>query len=215
MSNAKQYRTVSYATFKDTMVAVKQDVLDGVNDYEEHRHAPEPVRFQYECELRRRFDVFKKEFPEDFPFRAWHELIMEAMVISTLGEYERAIELDKRSVECAGSPEQQSISHLNLSEIHRHAKQFPESLSAALRAYHLNPGHKGIVLNLAIALGACGRFEDADNIRRVLHQEFNPEDPKDLVGLYEKYSEEWRKLQIQLDSLREMTDASKAAGPTC
>ena len=159
--------------------------------------------------------MFKKEFPRDFPFRAWHELIMEAMVISTLGEYTKAIELDNRSLECAGSAEQKSISHLNLSEIHRHAKQFPESLSAALRAYHLNPSHKGIVLNLAIALGACGRFEDADNIRRVLYQEFDPGDPRDLVGLYEKYSEEWLKLQIRLDALREMADASSGAGPTC
>jgi len=215
MSESQQDRTVSYATFKDTMLPVKQAVLDGVNDYEEHRKAPPEVRDRHECELRRRLEIFKTQFPADFPFRTWHVLIMEAMVISTLGEYAKAIELDQRSLDYAGSIEQKSISYLNISEISRHAHQFQESLITALKAYHLNPGHKGIVLNLAIALGACHRFEDADNIRRVLHQEYNPGDPKDLVGLYERYSEEWRKLQLRLDSLREMTEASKEAGSSC
>jgi hypothetical protein len=123
--------------------------------------------------------------------------------------------LDRQSIQYAGSDEQRSVSYLNISEICRHAQQFQESLAAALNAYHLNPRHKGIALNLAIALGACGRLEDADNIRRVLCQEYNPDDPRDLIGLYERYSEEWRKLQLRLDALREMQEASKAAGPSC
>ena len=44
MNDSKQDRTVSYATFQDTMLPVKQAVLDGVNDYEEHRDAPESER---------------------------------------------------------------------------------------------------------------------------------------------------------------------------
>jgi tetratricopeptide (TPR) repeat protein len=165
--------------------------------------------------LTRRLAIFKAEFPADFPSRKWHELIMEAMAISTLGEYGKAIELDTHSLEHAGTKEQRSISFLNLSEIYRHAKQFPDSLAAALKAYDLNPTHKGIVVNLAIALGGCGRLDDADTIRRILHQDYNPDDPKDLVALYETYSEEWRSLQLKLDSLRLMEEAAKAADRTC
>src|SRR5438874_904947 len=104
MSESKQDRTVSYSTFKDTMLPVKQAVLDGVNDYEEHRNAPPETRLRLEHELRRRLAVFQAEFPTDYPFRGWHERIMKAMVISTLGEYEEAIELDRQSLDYAGSP---------------------------------------------------------------------------------------------------------------
>lgn len=193
MSDTDQPRSFSYATFTETMLPEKQAVLDAVNEYEYCRRTPDRLP-ESERKLRARLREFEEQFPADFPFRHWHIRIMQGMVASTLGDFDAAIKLDQESLLAAGSDEQRAISYLNLSEDYRYAGRYNESVDFGLEAYRLNPAHKGLVCNLALALAKAGRRDDAKNILSVFLKDYSVDDPRDLFAAYVRYSEEMQEL---------------------
>jgi tetratricopeptide (TPR) repeat protein len=191
MSNPTQPQSFNYPTFKSTMRPEKQAVANALNAYEANRKTPHLLP-ELGRQMLERLEEFKEVFPAGFPDRQWHILIMEGLVAGALGQFDKGIEVDLKSLRHANSPEQQSISYLNVSEKYRYSGRPEESLDAAVKAYRLNPRHKGLVCNLVLALEAAGRRDEAKHLLAVIQS--GKHDPADLFAAYAKHSDEMKQL---------------------
>ena len=189
MAPNTQQTKLHYPTFKESMVDAKQELLDAINACEQTRG----MRGVYEActeVMEDKYRIFESRLPLDFPERRWHVLIMGGMVASTKGDYQAATELDTLSMQFAGSDEQRAISLLNLSEDHRYAGRYSESLRNAKEAYALCPNHIGIAANLAISHAKTGNRETAQQIIRLFIASMDESDPNDMFAALATYDDE-------------------------